>query len=153
MAQTKGNETADAAADDGALPSIIAYSEDIAEAEPPVPLPVGDYPADIRKVEQKESGAGNMYAAVSFYIKPEDYPADYDASNAPDGTILIYRRVSLEDNPQSRWRMRKFLNAIGATPSRNIDLNDWIGLTAVIGLGRDTWEGEPRAQVERVNPA
>ncbi len=150
----KGNETADAATDDDELPSIIAYSEDIADAEPPVPLPVGDYPAEIRKVEQNESQkTGNMYAAVSFYISPEDYPADYDASNAPDGTVLIYRRVLLEDNPQSRWRMRKFLTAIGAVPSRNIDLNDWIGLTATVGVGRDVWEGEPRAQVERVNPA
>ncbi len=150
----KGNETADAAADDEELPSIIAYSEDIADAEAPVPLPVGDYPAEIRKVEQKESqNTGNKYAAVSFYISPDDYPADYDAENAPDGTVLVYRRVLLEDNPQSRWRMRKFLNAIGATPSRNIDLNDWIGLNAVVGIGRDMWEGEPRAQVERVNPA
>ncbi len=149
----KGNETTDAAADDDALPSIITFSEDNAEAEAPVPLPVGDYPADIRKVEQKESGAGNKYAAVSFYVSPEDYPADYDASNAPDGTVIIYRRVPLEDNPQSRWRMRKFLTAIGAVPSRNIDLNDWIGLTASVGVGRDTWEGEPRATIERVNPA
>ncbi len=57
--------------------SIIEYDTDLSEAEAPVPLPAGDYPAEIRSAERKTSAAGNEYINVTFHISPEAYPADY----------------------------------------------------------------------------
>jgi hypothetical protein len=36
-------------------PSVIEFSEDVATAEAPPPLPVGQYPAEIRSAERKTS--------------------------------------------------------------------------------------------------
>lgn len=133
-------------------PSIIEFSEDVATAEAPVPLPVGDYPAEIRGVTSKTSQNGNPYAQVQFFINPDSYPADY-TEGEPDGMILSYNRVSLQDTPASRHRMRKFLEAIGAPAGKKIDLNDWVGRTAIVSVAHDPYEGENRANIAKVNAA
>jgi hypothetical protein len=129
--------------------SIIEFDEDIANAEAPVPLPVGDYPAEIRGATKKTSGAGNDYAQVTVFIAPEAYPADYSEGD-PDGTTLTYNRVSLMNTPAARHRLRKFLEAIGAPAGKTIDLNDWVGRSATVAVQHDTYEGETRAVVGKV---
>jgi hypothetical protein len=129
--------------------SILEFSEDIASAEAPVPLPVGDYPAEIRAAERKTSGKGNDYGSVQFFIAPEAYPADY-TEGEPDGMVLTYNRVSLADTPAGRHRMRKFVEAIGAPGGTKIDMNDWIGRTATVSVVHDTYEGETRAAIAKV---
>src|SRR5690606_26873348 len=57
--------------------SLIEYAEDLSEAEAPVPLPEGDYIAEIRQAEIKTSGRGNQYVNVTFHVSPEQYPADF----------------------------------------------------------------------------
>lgn len=133
--------------------SIIEFSEDIGEAEAPEPLPVGEYAATIRSVEGKLSARGTKYAAVGFHIAPEEFPADFDPAMAPDGKLIIYRRCSLEDTQQARFMLRKFLENIGATASKKIDLNDWVGLEARIEVDHDEYEGVMREQITRVNAA
>jgi hypothetical protein len=130
--------------------SIIEFSDDIATAEAPEPLPVGVYPADIKGVAIKESAKGTKYAAVSFYVSPDDYPVDYPLENAPDGTTLVYRRISLEDNPGSRFRLRQFIESIGAVASKRIDVTEWIGLTARVSVVHDEYEGIKRSQIDKV---
>jgi hypothetical protein len=130
--------------------SIVEFSGDIATAEAPVPLPMRQYPATIRKVEAKVSEKGNRYAAVSFYISTDDYPADYPTDNAPDGTTLVFRRVGLDDNAPTRFRLRKFLETIGAPVSSRISLNDWVGLTCQVAIKHEEYEGEPRAVIDKV---
>lgn len=132
-------------------PSVLSFSEDIATAEPPVPLPVGQYPGEIRGAERKTSGTtGNEYVSVTFFIAPEQYPADYTDGN-PDGTILSYNRVPVDDNPSARHRMRKFCEAIGYAPKGgSVDLNEWVGKSATLDIVHDTYEGETRAQIKRV---
>lgn len=129
---------------------IFEFSEDISQAEAVPPLPPRQYRATIRKVEPKESNAGNRYAAVSFYITPEDFPADYPVDNAPEGVTLVYRRVTLEDTKANRHRIRKFCEAIGAPASKRIDLSTWIGLEVTISIKHEDYEGEPRAVVDKV---
>jgi hypothetical protein len=129
--------------------SIIEFSEDIANAEAPVPLPKGDYPAEIRAAVRKTSAAGNDYGSVTFFIAPEAYPADYSEGD-PDGLTLIYNRVSLADTPAGRHRARKFIEAIGAPGGKSIDMNDWVGRTATVTVDHDTYEGETRAVVAKV---
>lgn len=134
--------------------SIIEYSEDIADVEQPEPLPMGDYPITIRAAEAKESvNTGNKYAAVSCYISPDDFPADYPAENAPDGKTIIFRRVSLEDTPQARFGMRRFCEAIGAPMSSRIDINDWVGLEATAVVDVSEYEGLLREEIKRIEAA
>lgn len=134
-------------------PSVIEFSEDIGSQEAPVPLPVGDYAAEIRAATQKTSqSSGNPYAAVQFFIAPEQYPADY-TEGEPDGTVLTFNRVSLQDTPASRHRLRRFLEAIGAPTGQKIDLNDWVGRSATVTVQHDEYEGEKRAAIGKVSAA
>jgi hypothetical protein len=129
--------------------SIIEYSEDISNAEAPAPLPPGDYPAEIRGAEIKTSQKGNEYVAVTFFIAPESYPADFTEGDA-DGMTLSYNRIVVDDSPRGRHRMRKFCEAIGASTSAKLDVNDWIGNTAVVSVAQSEYEGETRAEIAKV---
>lgn len=135
-------------------PSILSYASAIADAEPPVPLPVGDYPAEIRGAAIKTSQrSGNTYVSISFFVAPEHYPADYTDGNA-DGELLTYNRLVYEDSPRGRHRMRKFTESIGAPNSgTDVDVNTWVGLSANLAIGVEEFEGEPRAVIQKVTAA
>lgn len=133
--------------------SIVEFSEDISQAEAPEPLPPGEYAATIRGVEVKTSQRGTRYAAVTFMVSPDEFPADYPMENAPDGKVLVYRRCSMEDNPQARYMLRNFIEAIGATAAKRIDVNEWVGLDAVIQVENEEYEGVMREQIARVTAA
>lgn len=133
--------------------SIVEFSEDISQAEAPEPLPVGEYPATIKTAEVKLSQRNTKYAAVGFFISVDDFPADFPVENAPDGKMIVYRRCSLEDNPQARYMLRQFCENIGATASKKIDVNEWIGLDATVVIDHDEYEGVVREQISRVNAA
>jgi hypothetical protein len=132
--------------------SIIEYAEDLSEAEAPVPLPKGDYTAEIRGAEKKISGKGNEYVDVTFFISPDEYPADYTEGN-PDGMTLNYGRLSPANTTQARWGMKKFCESIGAVLGKQLDLNDWIGKSAVVTVSHEDYEGVTRARIAKVNPA
>ena len=131
--------------------SIVEFSEDISEAEAPEPLPAGEYAATIKAAEIKISQRGTKYAVVTFVVSPDEYPADYPAENAPDGKVIVFRRCSMEDNPQARYMLKNFCEAIGATASKRIDVNEWMGLEASIQVENDEYEGVLREQIARVN--
>jgi len=133
--------------------SIVEFSNNIAEAEAPEPLPAGTYSAQITGAEVKISQRGTKYAAVSFFINVDDFPADFPVENAPDGVVIIFRRAGLEDNPQSRYGLKRFCTAIGAPMSTNIDVNDWVGLEATVEVELDEWEGVERANIVKVEEA
>lgn len=139
---------------DDAPESILSYAEDINDAEAPEPLPEGDYPATIEKVERKTStNTGNDYISVTFSISTDDYPADYDVNNAPEGKKISYNRLSPDDNIAARHRMKKFISAIGAEGGRDINLNDWVGLSAKLTLQHREYEGEQREDIKAVKEA
>lgn len=134
------------------LPMIIEYTEDLSEATEPQPLPAGDYTGEIRGVEAKTSDKGNRYISVAFFIEPEQYPADYTDGN-PDGTTMSYNRLSPEANQRARWNMKKFCEAIGVPLTSKIDLNEWIGKTAIIEVINGSYEGSPTAQIKKIKEA
>lgn len=143
LASNEGNNMSDA-------PSIIEFSEDVSQAEAVPPLPESEYSAEIKSAIRKDSAKGTAYAEVGFYIAPESYPADYTDGD-PDGTLLYFRRVSLEDTPAARHRLRKFEEAIGATPTKKkLDLNNWLGCTATVAVRHSEYEGEKRAEIAKV---
>lgn len=130
--------------------SLLEFSEDISEAEAPEPLPEREYPAVVKKAEVKLSGKGTRYIEVMFFIDESDYPADYDVSLAPGGKDVRFI-LGAEDNPQSRHRMRKFCEAVGAPMSRTIRVADWEGLRGKVAIKHDEYEGIKREKIQRVD--
>lgn len=149
VATTTTKDKSNMADNNNGMPSVIEFEEDIGQAEAPVPLPVGDYTAEIRAAAQKTSAAGNTYGSVQFFIPADQYPADF-TEGEPEGMLLTYNRVSLSDTPAGRHRLRKFVEAIGAPAGKKIDLNDWVGRTATVTVQHDTYEGETRAAIGKV---
>lgn len=134
------------------MPSMISYGESLADAEAPEPLPASRYPAVIESAEIKTSQrTGNDYVSVGFRISTDDFPADFDINNAPEGVLLSYNRLSPADNIQARFRMRKFVEAIGAEMGSALNLNDWIGLSTSIELTVSEYEGIPRNEIKSVH--
>lgn len=135
----------------GDLGSILDYSSDIADAEAPVSLPAGDYPAKIVAAELGTSqSSGKKRVDVTFRIAPEDFPADYeDADSFPDGKD-VHAYISAEDVKAARFRMRKFCEAIGAPVSSRLDINEWIGKSAIITIEPDEFEGIERERFRKV---
>ena len=133
------------------LPSVIEFSEDVSKAEAPPLLPAGVYEAQISTVEPKVSvHSGNKYASVMFRIMPDHFPPDYDASFYPDGKLLAYNRVLLEDTPQARFRLRNFLDAIQAKGGKSIDVGTWVGLSAMVEVSHGSYEGTDKEELGRV---
>src|SRR5215469_690985 len=129
--------------------SIVEYSQDLNNAEAPAPLPAGPYPAEIISAQEKVSGSGNKYLNVVFRINSESYPADY-VDGDPEGTEIHYNFIQLEDNGRNRFRMRQFLERVGAPLSRRIDLNTLMGLTATVEITHQTYQDETRPQIARI---
>ena len=99
--------------------TILAFSEDITNAPPPVPLPVGPYPAEIIGAQKRMSSTGNEYVQIGMRINPEAYPADFTDGD-PDGTTLFYNRLLVDDTPANRHRWRVFMEKCGGPLGRNI---------------------------------
>ncbi len=150
MAKNKETQIDDLDNDDT---SIIEFSEDISTAEAPEPLPERDYPFTISGATRKVStNTGNPFAQVQLRINEEDYPADFDANNAPGGKTISHI-IGLTDDAPSRHRLRKFMEAIGAPMSKRINLAEWVGLTGKATVSHQTYEGVKRERVAKVEPA
>lgn len=133
------------------LGSILDYSDDIADAEAPKALPAGDYVASITGAEVGTSqSSGKPRVAVVFTIAPEDFPADYeDAESFADGKNITHY-AGASDDKASRFRMRRFIEAIGAPLGSKIDVNDWVGRKAMITIRPEEFEGIERERIAKV---
>jgi hypothetical protein len=130
--------------------SLLTFSEDITNAPPPVPLPVGPYPAEIIGAQRRVSATtGNEYVSIPMRINAESYPADYTDGD-PDGTVLVYNRLAIDDTPTNRHRWRVFMEKCGGPLGRTIDLNALVGLTCTVEVSHQEFEGEQRAQIARI---
>lgn len=134
-----------------ALPTIVEFSEDVSTAEAPAPLPLGEYIGTVRAAEVKISQKEKKYGAITYFISPEQYPADFTDGN-PDGTSLVYRKLGLEDTPQARYNARKFCEVHSVVPSRSIDLSAFVGTEARLHIKHERYEGIDRAVIDKVSP-
>lgn len=141
--------------DDEDVGSVITFADDISDAEAPLPLPEGVYAAiitDVKRVTRKTSGKTGLN--VFFKVAPEDFPPDYPVTEAPDGAILVWNRLNIEDTKQGRFNLRRFTGNIGAPPlQRTLDATvweAWKGLHAKIVVRHDPYEGNIRAGIERI---
>ncbi|MBU2051492.1 MAG: hypothetical protein KKH61_21285 [Gammaproteobacteria bacterium] len=137
---------------DDSMGSILEFTENLKDAEAPKALGNIDVPGEITGATSGLSkSSGRKQVDVVFRIKPEDFPVDYeDAASFADGkTVHFY--LSGMDDKVSRFRMRKFCESIGAKLGAKIDVNDWIGKSAMLSLGADEFEGVDRERILRVS--
>jgi hypothetical protein len=132
-------------------PSIIEFTKDLDEQQEPELLPAGDYPCEIAEASFKVSTtSGNTYLALRMRISPDQYPPDF-VEGEPDGTDVSYNRiVVLPETAQNRWRLKKFLNAIGAKASRSLDPAELIGLTCTLHVEQGEYEGEKQLRAQKI---
>lgn len=131
--------------------SILEFSQDISEAEAPPPLPVGEYNATVEAIDTRTSNTtGRDYLSISLRVSPDDFPPDFDATSYPEGVILNYNRLGVEDNARNRYNMRKWCEALQAPMGKQVDPNDWVGLSCRVGIIHRPWEGEDRPNINKV---
>lgn len=134
--------------------SIIEFSEDISEAEAPQPLPIGEYLATVEAVDVRTSNtSGREYISATLRVSPDEFPPDFDAAAYPDGVMLNYNRLGLEDNSRNRYNMRKWCEALGAPMGKQVDPSEWIGMTCRVGIVHRSWEGEDRPNINKIASA
>lgn len=131
---------------DHEMTSIIEFSEDISTAEKPPLLPRDTYPGTLQMIEPKIGvNSGKAYGSATVVIAPDAFPPDFEAPEAyPDGVMLTFNRVPLEDNPNSRYRLRKFCERFGVVPTTRLDLSEFSMKPCRIVLDHEVWEGEER---------
>ncbi len=134
------------------LPSVISFSEDVSTQEAPPPLPSGVYTGEIVSAVIAKSDKGKLYCNAGFRISPDQYPADFKDGN-PDGTVIQYRMIPLEDNSASRFRLRGFCNAVGVIVSKQFDPAELLGHMARLQIGGESYEGITRAAIKKVESA
>lgn len=132
--------------------TILEYSEDIADASAPEPLPVGEYPATVETVEIRTSNtSGRDYVAIGMRVSRDDLPPDFDEELAyPDGVMLNYNRLLAEDTQRARYQMKKFCQAIGAEMGKQIDASSFIGMSCRVSITHRSWEGEQQPNISRI---
>lgn len=130
--------------------SIMQFSQDLNDVEAPPPLPKGPYPAEIIGATERTSNtSGNVYAQIQFRISADNYPADYTDGD-PDGTVLSFNRLLIEDTASARYRWKKFLQNVGGPLGRQVDLNSLIGLSATVEIIHQEYEGEQQASIAKI---
>jgi len=130
--------------------SIMRFSQDIASAEAPPPLPARAYRAEVIGASiRAAASSGVPYLNIQFRVPAEQYPADYPDGD-PDGTILYYNRIQATDTPQNRYRWRQAMTRLGGPLSMEIDVNSLIGLNANIEVVHQEYEGEMRASISKL---
>lgn len=131
--------------------SILQFSKNIAEQEAPPALPPGEYPAQVVAAEVRENKSGDGdHVYITWEIKPEAYPADFDASFYPEGR-RVYQRLGASDIPSQRFRFKRFCEALGVPASTDtFDVGEWIGLSAILGLDVETFEEVETERVKKV---
>lgn len=137
---------------DNSMGSILEFTENLKDAEAPKALPAGDIPGEVTGAEYGLSkSSGRPQVDISFRIKPDDYPPDYeDAVSFPDGKIVHFY-LGAGDDKVSRFRLRQFIESIGGKLGTRVDINDWIGKSAMLTLGVDPFEGVDRERILRVS--
>ena len=132
--------------------SILTFSEDISTAEAPDPLPMGTYPASIHSIEVKTSAnSGNRYLDAVLRVQPDDFPADFNVENAPDGVLIHYRYVVVEDTPRARHNIRLFCEACGVAASKQINVNEFLGAEVQIEIVHGEYNGIVREEIRTVS--
>ena len=136
--------------------SIIELGMNLEEMQEYEALPDGPYIAEIRDVEVKYSEkVPTGYYYIQMQIPVEEFPADYDVANAPEGLTIVYARMAVPtaNNRRSVAPFKNFLKAIGVdTSGSKFDPSDWIGKNMQVLLKKTEYNGSPVNNVEAIGP-
>jgi hypothetical protein len=132
-------------------PSIIEFTRDLDEQGEPELLPTGDYPCEIAEASFRVSSTtGNTYLALRLRISPDQYPPDFTEGD-PEGVDVNYNRlVVLPETAQNRWRLKRFLNTVGAKAGKALDPSELIGLTCTLHVEQGEYDGEKQLQARKI---
>lgn len=127
--------------------------EDMAEFEA---LPEGLYPAECQDVEVRHSEkVPNGFLYIQFRISPEDFPADYDVGNAPEGLSVVYASVKIPDatNRRTVKPFKRLAEAFGSDiSSAEFDPQEWVGKQVQVLLRKSEYQGSEVNNVDSVAP-
>ncbi len=136
--------------------SLIELSLDLGEMQEYEALPDGPYNAEVRDVETKVSEKiPTGYFVLSLMVPVEEFPADYDATNAPEGVPLTYARVKIPtaEDRRSVKPFKTLLSAMGIEATgTSFDPQDWVGKQVQVLLKADEYQGVATNQVEAIGP-
>lgn len=127
---------------------LLSFSQNIADAEAPPQLPVGEYLATcIAAVEKEAASSGNPMLTLTMQIARTEFPADFDPGEGVDDLTMTWNVVA-RDIPADRWRMKNVCKAFGVAMSSNIDPNEFVGKQARVRtrMGKDL-ENNQRAEI------
>jgi hypothetical protein len=136
------------------LPTAFEFSQDISTQEAPPPLPQGRYLATVEAAEPKISAnSGNTYIDITFTIAPDQFPADYSAIQQ-DAVKIHYRSLVVsKDDARSRYAIRQFCERLRVPVSRKLDVNDFLGKTAMLTISHRQYQGVDQPEIKAVEPA
>lgn len=131
---------------------MISLSQNIDDMPEYEPLPSGPYPAEVRHVEVAHSEKiPTGYIKMALMVDPSDYPADYDASNAPEGVPLTYARVRIPTEDRRTVRpFKMLLAALGVSGGSSFDPGEWVGKQVQVLVSRSEYQGALVNNVETV---
>lgn len=136
--------------------NIIELGQDLDQMEEFEALPAGTYTAQLQDVEIRHSEKiPNGYLYIQLIVPTEEFPADYDVGNAPEGLVVTYANVKLPDmnNRRTVAPYKKLLEAVGVkAKGTKFDPNDWIGKDVQVNLTRSEYQGSPVNNVLGVGP-
>lgn len=135
------------------MSSLIEFSQNIADAEAPPPLPPGEYEAVcVGAVPGISKSSGNPTLPLQYKVAKDQFPADFDAGGN-DELSFTFNRLTTRDTAQDRFRMKNVCLAHGVAMSNKIDPNDFIGCKVKLKIvtGKDL-EGNDRADIQSIMP-
>ena len=130
---------------------LLNFSKNIADAEAPPQLPVGEYNGMcIAATDKEAASSGNPMLVLTLQIPRSEFPADFDPGDGVDDLTFTWNIVS-RDIPADRWRMKNVCKAFGVAMSQNIDPNEFVGKQARVRtrMGKDL-ENNQRAEISGV---
>lgn len=131
------------------LPSVYEYSTNISDAKPPQPLPTGEYRATVRSIEGAISkNSGKPMAVITYFVSPDQYPADYQDGN-PEGTTSNFY-MSLEETPRNIWQLRQMCEMHGVVASKRLNLTEFMGQDVIVNVTHEEYQGLPQARFRPV---
>lgn len=126
------------------LDPIIQFTNDVADAPDPQPLPEGEYPAAIENAVF-ELGKTSRKPMISVTTRITDFPADFVATEEQKNGIKVryWATGILDDQNRPTHRMRKFLENLGLkTNVRQFDVTSLIGMEVITKIGVSMFNGE-----------
>ena len=136
--------------------SIIKLASNLSEMAEYEPLPDGLYSAELQDVDHKINEKNpEGFFTITYRISPDDFPADYDAGNAPEGLQVTQGFLALPSatNRRTVRPFKSFLTALGvSTDLDTVDPEEWIGKNVQILLTRSSFQGSLINNVDGVSP-